>query len=58
MGMDNRVQDKLRAMVDRACKGLLPHLADRIRDASRRAYCLGVEDGMQMQRKKGEESPK
>ena len=49
---DNRVQDKLRAMVDQACKGLLPHIAERIQDAARRAYCIGVEDGMQMERDK------
>jgi hypothetical protein len=52
---NNRVHDKLRAMVDKACRGLLPHIADRIRDAARRAYCLGVEDGMRMAREEEED---
>jgi hypothetical protein len=52
---DKRVQDKLRAMVDRACRGLLPHIAERIQDASRRAYCIGVEDGIRMQREEEED---
>jgi len=54
--VDRRVHDKLRAMVDRACEGVMPHIAERIRDAARRAYCLGCEDGIQMQRDKEEQS--
>ncbi len=47
---DKRVNDKLRAMVDRACEGIMPHIAERIQGAARRAYYLGCEDGMTMQR--------
>ena len=54
---NNRVHDKLRAMVDQACKGVMPHIADRIRDAARRAYCLGVEDGMHMQHEEEDPTP-
>lgn len=52
---NNRVHDKLRATVDKACKGIMPHIAERIRDAARRAYYLGCEDGMQLQRDKDKE---
>ena len=54
-GNNNRVHDKLRAIVDKACKGLLPPIGDRIRDAARRAYCIGVEDGIQMERHNNKE---
>lgn len=57
MGTDNRVQDKLRVMVDQACRGLLPHIAERIQDAARRAYCFGVEDGMRMEREDPDPTP-
>lgn len=46
---DQRHHDDLRAMVDRACQGVMPHIADRIKDAARRAYYLGCRDGMQVQ---------
>lgn len=52
---NNRVHDKLREMVDRACKGVLPHIAERIQNAARRAYYIGCEDGMQMERDKNKE---
>ena len=45
---NNRVHDKLRSMIDRACEGIMPHIAERIQDAARRAYYLGCEDGMAM----------
>ena len=46
MNTDRRVHDTLRLMVDNACKGLMPHIADRIKDTARRAYYLGINDGM------------
>ena len=45
---EKRINDSLRTMIDAACKGLLPHIQDRIKDAARRAYYLGCEDGIQM----------
>ena len=50
--MDERAHDKLRTMVDKACKGVMSHLQLRIKDAARRAYYLGCQDGMELQRKK------
>lgn len=51
MSADNkRVHNNLRALVDKACQGVMPHIAERIQDAARRAYYLGCEDGMAMQR--------
>ena len=35
---DKRVHDNLRKMVDAACKGVMPHIDKRIKDAARRAY--------------------
>lgn len=46
----NRVHNNLRALVDKACQGVMPHIAERIRDAARRAYYLGCEEGMRIQR--------
>ena len=54
--MDNerRVHDTLRLMVDNACKGLMPHIADRIKDTARRAYYLGINDGMTIEHQTNE----
>ena len=40
-----RDQDALRALVDRECAGLLPHIADRIKKVARTAYWIGALDG-------------
>lgn len=55
MQTDRRIHDNLRVMVDKACKGLMPHIADRIKDTARRAYYLGCADGMTLERQKTEE---
>jgi hypothetical protein len=47
---DKRVHNNLRALVDKACQGVMPHIAERIQDAARRAYYLGCEDGLSIQR--------
>ena len=47
-GYDKRHHDKLREMVDHACKGVMPHIAARIKDAARRAYYLGCLDGIEL----------
>ena len=54
--MDNnrRKHCKLRAMVDSACEGVMPHIEKRIKDAARRAYYLGAQDGMELAREKEE----
>ena len=58
--LDNnrRKHDDLRNMVDRACEGVLPHIADRIKDASRRAYFLGCKDGMELAQERMKEPRK
>ncbi len=45
---EQRHQNALRDLVDKKCKGLMPHLQDRIKDVARRAYYLGCNDGMQL----------
>lgn len=52
---DKRVHDNLRKMVDDVCKGVMPHLDERIKEAARKAYYLGVLDGMQIERDKQEQ---
>ena len=52
MTNDRRHHDNLRAMVDKACAGLLPPIQERIKDAARRAYYLGVKDGIECERNK------
>lgn len=47
---NRRKHDDLRTMVDSACSGVMEHIADRIKDAARRAYYLGCRDGMEMAR--------
>lgn len=43
--VDRRDQDALRALVDRECAGVLPHIADRIKKVARTAYWIGALDG-------------
>lgn len=45
---DRRLHDNLRAMVDAACKGVMPHIDKRIKDVARRAYYLGALDGIEL----------
>jgi len=53
--MNKKSEDRLVQMIDRACAGVMSHLQTRIRDAARRAYYMGCQDGMDIQRKKGKE---
>lgn len=52
--MSKKAEDKLVAMIDRACAGVMSHLQTRIRDAARRAYYMGCQDGIELQRNKEE----
>jgi hypothetical protein len=47
-GHDKRQHCNLRKMVDSACAGVMPHIEKRIKDAARRAYYLGVLDGIEI----------
>lgn len=47
MTKERRVHCHLRDMVDGACDGVMPHIKKRIVDAARKAYYLGVLDGME-----------
>jgi hypothetical protein len=47
---NRRKHDDLRAMVEKACKGVMPHIDTRIKDAARRAYYLGCRDGIEVER--------
>ena len=47
---DKRLHNDLRDMVEKACEGVMPHVAEKIKDAARRAYYLGVLDGMKIER--------
>lgn len=49
---ENRKHDTLRVMVNDACNGLLPPIQERIKVVARKAYYLGVGDGIQLQREK------
>ncbi len=46
--VERRDQDALRALVDRECRGVLPHIADRIKKVARAAYWIGALDGQQI----------
>lgn len=46
----------LRDLVDAATTGLMPHIADRIKDIARRAYYLGCVDGMEVQKQLDKEN--
>lgn len=43
---ERRKQVDLRDLVEKATAGMMPHLADKVKDVARRAYYLGVLDGM------------
>ena len=45
-GVERRHNDRLRNEIEEACRGVRPHIADRIARAARRAYWIGVADGM------------
>ena len=45
-----RKHDDLREMVDDACAGVMPQIAERIKDAARRAYYLGCGDALELAR--------
>lgn len=49
---ERRQHDFLRGMVDSTCVGMSPHMVVCIKDVARRAYLLGVKDGMEL--KEGE----
>ena len=53
---DRRVHDSLRQLVDQTCEGILPCIADKIRDATRKAYYLGCADGMAFAKDSTEET--
>lgn len=52
---ERRVHDPLREMVDTACKDLCGGTQERIKNVARKAYYLGVGDGIQLQRDKERE---
>jgi hypothetical protein len=56
--MDDRAKDNLRSLIDSACQGVMSHLQLRIKDVAKRAYYLGCQDGMELQRNKEEEKTK
>ena len=47
---ERRRHDFLRKMVDEACKGVMPQISDRIKNVARRAYYLGVADGIKLEK--------
>ncbi len=49
---ERRQHDFLRGMVESTCVGMSPHMVVCIKDVARRAYLLGVKDGMEL--KEGE----
>jgi hypothetical protein len=49
---NRRKHDYLRTMVNDACNGLLQPIQERIRVAARKAYYLGVRDGMELMHEK------
>ena len=51
-GEERRKHFPLRDMVKHACEGVLPHIAERIKDVARRAYYLGAKDGIEVERAK------
>lgn len=53
-GHDKRHHDDLRTMVESACVGVMPQIAQRIKDTARRAYYLGCLDGIEVQKEKSE----
>ena len=49
---EQRKHDVLREMVDTACKDLVGGTQERIKNVARKAYYLGVGDGIKLQREK------
>jgi len=52
---EKRKNDVLREMVDEACLRVTNHTAEQIKNVARKAYYLGVGDGIQCQRDKERE---
>lgn len=52
---ERRIHDPLREMVDTACKDLSGGTQERIKNVARKAYYLGVGDGIKIQREKKDE---
>lgn len=52
MTEERRVHDPLREMVDQACLRVTDNTAKQIKEVARKAYYLGVGDGIQLQRDK------
>lgn len=50
--IERRRHDPLREMVDTVCKDLVGGTQERIRNVARKAYYLGVGDGILLQREK------
>ena len=45
---ERRQHDFLRGMVESTCVGMSPHMVVCIKDVARRAYLLGVKDGIDL----------
>lgn len=55
MDKERRIHDPLRTMVDHACLRVTDDTARQIKEVARKAYYLGVGDGIQLQRDKERE---
>jgi len=53
---ERRKHDPLREMVDHACLRVTNDTARQIKEVARKAYYLGVGDGIQVQREKDREN--
>ena len=53
---DKRNHLDLRDLVEAATAGVMPHIADRVKDVARRAYYLGCVDGMEVQKQLDKEA--
>ena len=49
---ERRQHDFLRGMVESTCVGMSPHMVVCIKDVARRAYLLGVKDGIDLKEEK------
>ncbi len=49
---ERRHHDWLRGMVESTCVGMSPHMQTCIKDVARRAYYLGVKDGLDLKEEK------
>jgi len=52
---ERRKQDVLREMVDEACLRVTNNTSEQIKEVARKAYYLGVGDGIRIQREKDRE---